>query len=144
MKPPDDKMPEEMRNRIMEQIPWLKNPNNLIPTVDPADIKALWQQSKDLEAQLREPGSMLIINRKAAACSPGADIASVVYRLGMLELANTAMGLNFPVTLDGKPTDAVFKAFATIPMQGIPPGGSNTRRFDVFQLVKMILKESEA
>jgi hypothetical protein len=38
----------------------------------------------------------------------------------------------------------VFKAFATIPMQGIPPGGSNTHRFDVFELVKMILKEAEA
>jgi len=54
------------------------------------------------------------------------------------------MGLNFPVTLDGKPTDAVFRAFATIPMKGIPEGGSNTPRFDLFELVKMILKESEA
>jgi hypothetical protein len=62
----------------------------------------------------------------------------------MLELANTAMGLNFPVTLDGKPTDAVFKAFATIPMLGIPAGGSNTPRFDEFELEKMILKEAEA
>jgi hypothetical protein len=118
-----------MRNLIMEQMPWLNNPNNPIPIVDPADIKALWQQSKDLEAQPRQPGSMLIINRKAVACSSGADIASVVYRLGMLELANTAMGLNFPVTLNGKPTDAVFKAFATIPMLGIHEGGSNTPRF---------------
>jgi hypothetical protein len=87
---------------------------------------------------------MLIIYRTAVACSPGTNIASVVHRLGMLELANTAMGLNSPVTPDGKPTDAVFKAFATIPMQGIPPGGSNTHRFDVFELVKMILKEAEA
>jgi hypothetical protein len=122
----------------------LNNPNNTIPTVDPADIKALWQQSKDLEAQPHQPGTIRMLNRKAVACSPGADIASVVYRLGMLELANTAMGLNFPVTLDGKPTYAVFKAFATIPMQGIPDGGGNTPRFDVFELVKMILKESEA
>jgi hypothetical protein len=137
-------MPEELRNRILEQMPWLNNPNNPIPIVDPADIKALWQQSKDLEAQPREPGSMLMINRKATACNPGADIASVVYRLGMLQLANTALGLNFPVTQDGKPTDAVFKAFATIPMQGIPEGRSNTPRFDLFELVKMILKESEA
>jgi hypothetical protein len=34
-----------------------------------------------------------MINRKAVACSPGADIASVVHRLGMPELANKAMGL---------------------------------------------------
>jgi len=68
---------------------------------------------------------MRILNREVAACRPGADIASVVYRMGMLELANTAIGLNFPVTPDGKPTDAVFKAFATIPMHGIPEGGSN-------------------
>jgi hypothetical protein len=85
-----------------------------------------------------------MINHNAVACSPGANIASVVHRLGMLELANKAMGLNFPVTLDGKPTDAVFKAFATIPMKGIPEGGSDTPRFDLFELVKMILKESEA
>jgi hypothetical protein len=144
MKPPDDKMPEEMRNRIMEQIPWLKNPNNPIPTGDPADMKALWQQQKDLAAQPREPGAVLMINRKAVACSPGADIASVVHRLGVLELAKTAMGLNFTLTQDSKPTDAVFKAFATMPMQGIPEGGSNTPRFDLFELVKMIVKESEA
>jgi hypothetical protein len=115
----------------------LKDPNNAIPIVDPADIKALWQQSKHLEAQPREPGTMLMIDRKTAGCSPVADIATVVYRLGMLELAKTAMGLNFPETLDGEPTDAVFKAFAIIPMQGIHEGGSNTPRFDVFGLVKM-------
>jgi hypothetical protein len=41
MKPPDEiKTPEEMRNWMKEQIPWLNNPNNTIPTVDPADIKA--------------------------------------------------------------------------------------------------------
>ena len=93
MKPPDEKMPEELRNRILEQMPWLNNPNNPIPIVDPADIKALWQQSNDPEAQPREPGAVLMINRKAVACRPGADIASVVHRLGMLELANKAMGL---------------------------------------------------
>jgi hypothetical protein len=144
MKPPDDRIPKELRNRVLVQMPWLNNPNNPIPIVDPADIRALWQQSKDLEAQPRRPGTMRILDRKDAACSPGADIASVVYRLGMLGLANTAMRLNFPLTQDGKPTDAVFKAFATIPMQGIPEGGSNTPRFDVFELVKMILKEAEA
>jgi hypothetical protein len=106
----------------------LKDPNNAIPIVDPADIKALWQQSEDLEGQPREPGSMLMIYRTAVACSPGADIASIVYRLGMLELAKTAMGLNLRVSLDGEPTDAVFKAFATISMLGIPEGGSNTVR----------------
>jgi hypothetical protein len=143
MKPPEE-LPEELRNRTLEQMPWLKDPNNPVPTVDPADIKSLWQQSKDLEAQPRAPGTMLMINHNAVACSPGANIASVVHRLGMLELANKAMGLNFPVTLDGKPTDAVFKAFATIPMKGIPEGGSDTPRFDLFELVKMILKESEA
>ncbi len=135
MKPPDDKTPEEMRNWIKEQIPWLNNPNNTIPTVDPADIKA----------HPRQPGTMRMLNpNKAVVCSTGADIARVVYRLGMLELAKTVMGLNFSVTLDGKPTDAVFKAFATIPMQGILEGGSNTPRFDVCESVKMIQKESEA
>jgi hypothetical protein len=32
----------------------------------------------------------------------------------MLELAKTAMRLNFPVTQDGKPNDAVFKVLANI------------------------------
>jgi hypothetical protein len=39
-----------------------------------------------------------MVNHNAVACSLGANIASVVHRLGMLELANTAMGLSFPVT----------------------------------------------
>jgi hypothetical protein len=46
-----------------------------------------------------------MMNRTGAACSPSADIACVVYRLGMLVLAKTAMGLNFPLTPDGKPTE---------------------------------------
>jgi len=105
MQPPDDKIPEELRNQILEQMPWLNNPNNPIPIVDPADMKALCQQSKDLEAQTRAPGTMLMIDRKAAACNPGADIASVVPprsssgNAGIGELANKAMGLNFPETL---------------------------------------------
>jgi hypothetical protein len=63
MKPPDDKMPDEMPKRVMEQMPWLKNPNDLVPTVDPADMKALWQQQKDLAAQPRAPGAVLMINQ---------------------------------------------------------------------------------
>jgi hypothetical protein len=76
-------------------MPWLKDPNNAIPIVDLADIKALWQQSKDLEAQPRQSGTMRILKREAAACSHSADIASVVYRLGMLELVKMTMGLTF-------------------------------------------------
>jgi len=47
MKPPDEKMPEELRNRILEQMPWLNNPNNPIPIVDPADIKALTPRARN-------------------------------------------------------------------------------------------------
>jgi hypothetical protein len=54
----------------LEQMPWLNNPNNPIPTVDPADIMALWQQSKDLEAQPREPGSMLMIYHTVKKIDP--------------------------------------------------------------------------
>jgi hypothetical protein len=64
MKPPDDKIPKELRNRVLEQMPWLNNPNNPIPIDDPADIRVLWQQSKDLEAQPRQPGTMRILEVK--------------------------------------------------------------------------------
>jgi len=133
-----------LREMLKEQMPWLNSPDDLIPTVDPADLKALWQQSKDLEAQPHQPGVMTEISRQALACSPSADITTAIYRLWMLDLANRAIGLNFPVTPEGKPTDVVFKAFATIPMTGMPSGGSNRWPFDVYGLVKMIVKESEA
>ena len=134
----EDNPPKDM---FKEQMPWL---NSSIPTVDPLDLKALWQQSKDLEAQPHQPGVMTMISREAAACSPTADITSIIFRLSMLDLANRAMGLNLPVTPDGKPTDVVFNAFATIPMTGIPSGGGDRMPFDVYELVKIIVKESEA
>ena len=137
---PDSERDESQE--LLMRLPFIGN--RPIPPVDPADLKALWQQFKDLEAQPHQPGVMTMISRQAAACSPNADITSVMYRLGMLDLATKAMGLNFPVTPDGKPTDAVFKAFATIPMTGIPPGGGNGMPFDMYELVKTIVKESEA
>jgi hypothetical protein len=49
MKPSDDKIPEELRNRILEQMPWLNNPIKTIPIVDPADIRPCGNSLKILK-----------------------------------------------------------------------------------------------
>lgn len=61
--------------------PWdSDNPEELVPTVDPADIKAAWQLYH--AAELRMPGHQVAIATGVFenACSPGADISSVTYR----------------------------------------------------------------
>jgi hypothetical protein len=111
MKLPDDiKTPEEMRNRIMEQMPWLKNPNNPILTVDPVDIKALGQLQKNLKAKYGQPVSIAVDSR-ATACSPGAVARAVGYRLEtltMLRMLWASGRFELPVELlNNNPDDAV-------------------------------------
>ena len=49
MKPSDDKIPEELRERILEQMPWLNNPIKTIPIVDPADLRPCGNSLKILK-----------------------------------------------------------------------------------------------
>jgi hypothetical protein len=127
-------------------IPYLNN--NPIPVVDPADVKALWQLQKNLKAKYGQPVS-IAIDTVATACSPGAVPWAVGYRLGMLTMLRMLWaGGRFELPaelLNNNPSDAVFKALATSPMNGIEPG-SNLQGppLDLQEFIKLIQKESEA
>jgi hypothetical protein len=108
----DMKSEDEIANDwIKEQIPWLKNPENLIPTVNPDDLKSLWKLQNDLPAMVGqpEPGHSFIVGREIfqRALSSGANLMDVYYRLGRLSLLQAwseAWPLEFPWIHDGKMT----------------------------------------
>lgn len=64
MKPPDSiNTPEEIREWVKDQIPWLKSPSNPIPTVSADGLKSPWKLQNDLEAKYgkeeRQPGEII-------------------------------------------------------------------------------------
>ena len=120
--------------------------NEPVAAGPPADLKKLSAMYDDVQA--RFPGQHSISgDLLKSACSPGADVRAVFFRvsmLRMLEMLSASGGLISCWLHDGKPDDAVFKAVATVPMLGV---GVGTPRegfpFDVEELIKLIKKESE-
>jgi hypothetical protein len=67
-----------------------KNGEEVVPTVDPADMNAVWHLYDDVRhARPATEGLGAVAMGAAvmkAACSPGADVRNVWYRMAMLEL----------------------------------------------------------
>jgi hypothetical protein len=61
-------------------IPFLRP----VPTVDPADLKSVWQMQEELRAR-HGSGFAVAIDLYKGACSPGADVWSVWYRCSQFE-----------------------------------------------------------
>jgi hypothetical protein len=126
--------------------------NNPVPSVDPADLKSVWTMQEELKKDFekrtpnRAPnqGFGISVSTYSQACSPGADVASIWYRLSMLWMLSESMGSNLPGMHDGKTDDAVFKALAILPLTGLPRGGREGLPFDLDELIRLIQKESEA
>jgi hypothetical protein len=82
------------------------------------------------------------------ACSPGANVGAVWYRLSILEMLrhiSEITGTSLPWPREGKPGDAVFKALATVPMTGLPPGVvRKVLPFDPDELIRLIKEKPEA
>jgi hypothetical protein len=108
-----------------------------IPAVDPNDLKSAWTMQEELKRGLnerfpdRDPNQAFSVSADhyKQACSPGANVMVVWYRLSQLELLQHMNKLGeltstVPEVLltDGCPSDAVFKALATVPMTGLQPG----------------------
>jgi hypothetical protein len=121
--------------------------NKPVAAVAPADLKSVWAMQDDVQA--RYPGQQVSISADLwkSACSPGADVRAVFLRVSMLRMLQMLSGsgtLISPWLHDGKPDDAVFKAFATVPMLGLQVGTPRQGfPFDVEELIKLIKKESE-
>lgn len=117
--------------------------DNKVPLVEPADVKAAWTLQEKIQAE--HPGKEFSIDAELyrRACSPGASVGAVRYRLShllMLSMYGQATGAELP-WLHPEPHDAVFKVLATIPMTGMPDGGHNIPPTDVEKLVRLVQKE---
>jgi hypothetical protein len=77
------------------------------------------------------------------ACSPGADLFAIWYRIAMLETL-TEQGLLSPWLHNGELDDAAFKVFAIFPMKRIQNGGQEGFPFDIQELTQQIENEANA
>lgn len=149
-----------------------------VPTVDPADLRSLWElKQKALGLVQKAAASLPKTEVEDAAqrgiatswdfpslglpiptnagCSPGADVGAVWYRvtmLGWLEELRRVSYIskagpplseiaNLPGFDNSKPSDAVFKALAVVPMTGLArPSGSPPTEFpvDIAELTRLI------
>jgi hypothetical protein len=94
-----------------------------VPVVDVADIKAMWTNFRELEAQ-HPRGVGVEAGIFKQLCSPGADIRAVSYRCQMLGLLEMMLR---PVWTGGEISASAFKVAASIDMHwmavGIPQNG---------------------
>jgi hypothetical protein len=125
------------------------NPGEIVATVNPADIKALWQIRREAEA--RNPGQQVAIGGLDRTCSAGADVYSTGYRATILALlyhaveqrpeeseAQTLAKWKHGDELD----DAIFRVMATIPIRWIPKDGMQGLPFDGGDFIKRVEQEA--
>ena len=117
--------------------------NGSIPSVNPADLRSVCAVQRDVQS--RFSGQQVLMDDDAwkDACSPGADLFAIWYRIAMLELL-TEQGLLSHWLHDGELDDAVFKVLATFPIKRIQKGGQDGFPFDIQELTKQIVKEANA
>ena len=77
------------------------------------------------------------------ACSPGAEVGAVWYRVSMLQLLAGPIGLLTPWLHDGELPDAVFNLAATFPMNKLSVGEVNQGLpFDVQEFIKQLEQQT--
>src|ERR1700690_3946395 len=117
-----------------------------IPTVDPADLKSVWQMQEGVFRS--HPGQHLAVgfDLYERACTAGANVHAVFLRISMLRMIQMLVEserLIFPWLHEGKPDDVVFKVLAALPMTGLPTSPSNGFPFDMEEFRKLIEMESQ-
>ena len=115
------------------------NPGEPVPEVDPEDLKAIWQLSRDVQA--RHPGQNVATSLELgkAICKPGANVQAVSYRSTMIwVLSQFAQGLLAPWVKDDQFSDAVFRTMATIPMEWIGTTPREDLPFDVEEFFRRL------
>jgi hypothetical protein len=118
---------------------WESQEGN-VPTVNPDDLKKVWQVSGDFET--RNPGQSGAIGSTVyeSICSPGADVTSVWYRASMLWVLKQMMPeVLASWTHDGHLNDVVFEVAATFPMEKMRTGVAREGPpFDVEEFARKI------
>jgi hypothetical protein len=114
-----------------------------VAAVNPNDLRAAWTIYRDVQA--REPDRQFGVDANVfqGACSPGADIAAVIYRTWML----LSLGRHTLLSTwlhDGDLDGAVFKVAATFPIHKMQVGiVQHGYPFDVQEFLKQIEEDTE-
>jgi hypothetical protein len=127
-----------------------KEGEELVPTVNPADVHAAWQLYRD--AEHRRPGEQVAIeaNLFRHTCSPGADISSVTYRttnlLLLFHVAHNVPNLPDAEKLlnwesDRELEPRLFEVMSKIPLKWLPKEGThNGLPVDVSDFIRQVEK----
>lgn len=114
-------------------------PGELVPVVDPEDLKIAWQIQRTAHAN--SPGKNVAVGFDVfkQACKPESDIQAVGYRTMLVWMMNHIAPQQLaPFMQDGEPNDSVFRAAATVPAEWV--GVEVTRDgppFDVNEFLKL-------
>jgi len=108
-------MDEKLNRESREPPPFGGRPGEPVPTVDPEDMKTVWQIMKDADA--RYPGKNVAVGIELVrhACKPGTNVEAVGYRVGFLWMMSYIAPEDPRFTRDRQPDEAVFRATATVP-----------------------------
>jgi hypothetical protein len=89
------------------------------PVVDPADIKRIWELTNRLQADARERGVQGFVSFAGVlyedACGPGANVAAVWLRTGLLQALQQS-GLLKPWKPDSEFEKRLFEVVAVFPV----------------------------
>lgn len=128
--------PEQTPDTQGRPLPFGGKPGEPVPTVDPADIKSMWELGKVAEARGAKAIGGPIVRQ---ACKPGADTGAVFYRTSLLWMMNQMAPEQLAqFTRDGQPDDALFRAAAKVPTEWM--GAGVVRQgppFDVNEFLKL-------
>ena len=115
-------------------------PAEAVPTIDAADIKALWNYHQDLGVRHPEGGVAIAIDVLKHICNPGSDTRAVAYRCAMLSLLAGMLEAAWP---GGQPSDTAFKVVARMELKWMGVGVvHNGLPFDVARFLAEVHAES--
>jgi hypothetical protein len=112
-------------------------PGELVPKVDPEDLKILWRTQQEAEARA---GRQVALGKDLAQqiCKTGADIQALGYRVSLLWLLSQIAPTQFAAFLkDGQPIDAAFRAAANVPAEWMGEGLTQQAPFDIDEFLRL-------
>jgi hypothetical protein len=120
-------------------------PGEVVPAVEPDDLKVVWQIGKDVQAVHSGQNVAVGLDLMKQACKPEADIQAVSYRASLLwMMSQIAPEQIAPFMRDGQPDDSVFRAAAKIPVEWMGVGiVREGPPFDVNEFLRLCGEEGE-
>lgn len=131
--------------------PWEREGEEFAPTVEPKDLKIVWQFLKQVEIDTAPIGGLSAVAISPEGfketCSPGADVGALSYRAMMLRFLFMNVDRSpeeseakelIAFRHDGEVDDRVFQVMARIPLGWIPKGGRQGFPFDGEEFMKRL------